>query len=138
MVIAIVLLSVYGYLTLPMFIPIRFDNMGKAQGMWAKWVVFAFPLVAIITYALVHLLVIYVYSPNKVKYNIKLMALYEASSSLMQLMRLAILVVIFLTLTLIIVGSINFCDVFGLGYKITIGGLLSLPLLWYFNEVIRK
>jgi hypothetical protein len=135
LVIATILLSVYGYIILPNIISIRFDDMGTAVGLRAKWVVFAFPIGAMLTYVTVQLLVSFVYSPDRVKYNIKLLALYEASASLMQLMRLSIILVIFLTLMLIVIGCFNYSNLFGLWYKILIGIILGLPVVWYLKVV---
>jgi hypothetical protein len=137
LVIAVMLLSIYGYTVLPSFIPLRIDRMGNGHGLRAKWIVFAFPIAAILTYVFIQLLLNYVYVPKRVKYNVKLLKLYEASNSFMQLIRLCILTAIFLTLTLIIIGNFTYGNMFGLWYNIIIGSILSGPVIWYLREVTR-
>jgi hypothetical protein len=128
LVIAVMLLSIYGYTVLPSFIPLRIDRMGNGHGLRAKWIVFAFPIAAILTYVFIQLLL---------NYNVKLLKLYEASNSFMQLIRLCILTAIFLTLTLIIIGNFTYGNMFGLWYNIMIGSILSGPVIWYLREVTR-
>lgn len=137
LVIAVMLLAIYGFIVLPSFIPLRIDQMGNGLGLRAKWIVFTFPIAAILTFVFIQLLLNYVYVPRRVKYNVKLLKMYEASNSFMQLMRLCILTVIFLTLTLIIIGSFTYGNVFGLWYNIMIGSILCGPVIWYLREVTR-
>lgn len=137
MVIATVLLSIYAYLVLPNYIPFKFDGKETALVLRAKWFVFAFPIAAMLAYLFIQILVGYVYIPKKVNNNAKLLALYEASNSFMILMRLSVLLGIFLTLTLIIIGSFIFGNMFGLFYYVLMGISLGFPVLWYLREVVR-